>query len=69
MTKQEIVSETVEFYHKIRQKIEQLQVVLAVIMVIMARIAFGRCMPPEYKNQGDNLKGNKGTLSEIYQCY
>jgi hypothetical protein len=40
MTKQEIVSETVEFYSKIRQKIEQLQVVLAVIiMVIMARIA------------------------------
>jgi hypothetical protein len=70
MTKQEIVSETVEFYHKIRQKIEQLQVVLGSYNGDNGtHCTFGRCMLPEYKNQGDNLKGNKGTLSEIYQCY
>jgi hypothetical protein len=62
MTKQEIVSETVEFYS---QNPTENRAVTGSTCSYNGdngtHCAFGRCMLPEYKNQGDNLKGNKGT--------
>jgi hypothetical protein len=65
MTKQEIVSETVEFY------LQKIAVTGSTCSYNgdNGTLRFGRCMLPEYKNQGDNFKGNKGTTPEIYQCY